>query len=621
MGPMPRAPLRGDAAALRAFHEEQPLGKAVDWVLLKKLWPMLQPHAGLLGLSLALFVPVTVLGLAQPWLLRKAVADGIGRGDVSALHAISLAYLGVLVLEYGARFAQLYSMQLGGQRSCADVRRKVFEHVQGLRLSYFDRTPVGRVLTRVTNDVESLNEAFASGALTAIGDFLMLVGILALMLVLDWKLALFTVGALPLLIFVVEWFRRRARQAFREIRTKVARINSSLGEQVQGVAVVQAFGREARCREEFDVLNGAYRDANYDAIRYDVGVYAVVEAIGDLVAVAMLWWAGAHLVVGSIEAANLVAFLELIRRFFMPVRELSTKYTVMQSAMSSAERIFQLLDTAEPDAPIKDATAADRARDVLLSFDGVTFAYRPGEPVLHDVGFDVRRGQKVAIVGATGSGKTTIASLVQRLYEWDEGEIRLEGRDIRSIGRADLRRRFAVVPQDVFLFSGDIASNVALGDPSPDRERVRWALEQVGAWEHVAARAGGLSAKVSERGQNFSVGQRQLLAFARALYRDPEILILDEATASVDTETEAILQKAVERLLQGRTSLVIAHRLSTIRAADRILVLHRGRLVEQGTHDELVAAGGIYARLHRIQTAGADPRLSDPGSPAPGAHP
>jgi ATP-binding cassette subfamily B protein len=614
--PMPRAPLRGEAA-LKAFHEEQTLGKAVDAVLLKKLWPFFRPHGRLLVASLVLLVPVTLFSLTQPYLIRQAVSKAIAVGSLSKLHMFALLYLGMLVLEYASRFAQLYTMQLGGQRSTAGLRRHIFSHVQGLRLSYFDRTPIGRVLTRVTNDVEAINEAFSSGALTAVGDALMLVGILVVMIVLNAKLALFTLGALPLLALVVEWFRRRAREAFREIRAKIARINSSLAEQVQGVAVVQAFGREARCQEEFDELNRGYRDANYDAIRYDVGVYAIVEAIGDLVVAGMIAWAGAHLVVGRVQAGDLVAFIELIRRFFMPVRELSTKYTVMQSAMAASERIFQLLETNERDAPLRDATAADPAREMHLTLEHVGFSYRPGEPVLHDLSFEVRRGQRIAIVGATGSGKTTIASLVLRLYEWETGDIRLDGRDIRSIPRQELRRRFAVVPQDVFLFSGDIVSNVALGDPEPDRDRVRWALEQVGAWEHVALRAGGLDAKISERGQNFSLGQRQLLAFARALYRDPEILILDEATASVDTETEAVIQKAVERLLQGRTALVIAHRLSTIRAADRILVMSKGRLVEQGTHDSLLAAGGIYARLHRIQTAAADARLSEPPAAPP----
>jgi ATP-binding cassette subfamily B protein len=495
----------------------------------------------------------------------------------------------------------------------ADLRSTIFQFFQGLRLRYYDRTPVGRLVTRATNDVDALSDLFASGALNAMGDLIALVGIVVMMLALDWRLAVVSFLALPVVGGIVHFIRKRSRQAFRDVRARTARLNAFLNEQVNGISVVQAFVRERAMSSEFDAVNVGYRDANKRAIYFEAVLDAAIEMVGTLCIASILWFCGVRRVFDhAITFSLVVTFTQYIRQFFEPISMLSQRYTLLQSAMAGAERIFELLDekdTVTPPLPESACSPAGPSEEAV-ALEHVSFEYKPGVPVLRDVTFSASRGERIALVGATGAGKSTVASLLLRLYEPQEGALRVLGRDVRGYDAQELRRLFSVVPQDVFLFPGTVLSNIAVADAEPDRGRADEALRRIGARELFQRRAArdregldALDARVDERGQNFSAGERQLLAFARALYRDAPLLVLDEATASVDSDTEARLQRALEEVVRGRTSLVIAHRLSTIRAADRIVVFHKGRVVETGSHEQLLALGGVYARLHRMQFA------------------
>ncbi|MFO0588656.1 MAG: ABC transporter ATP-binding protein [Polyangiaceae bacterium] len=596
------------AAALDKFHEEATLGESYDARMLLRLWPFLRPHAGALAVSLCFLLIASGLAIAKPLVMRSALDAIKGPEGASMLTRSGVILATLLVVEQAIAFPQVYLMQLAGARAMNDLRLHVFRFLHTRKLGFFDRTPVGRLVTRVTNDVDAINEMFASGALNAFGDLLRLLGIVSVMITLDPQLSLIAFVAVPPVAIGVNWTRRRIRDAFREIRVKTARMNTYLNEQISGMGVVQAYAREEQSAAEFDVINAAYRAANNRSILYDSALDAAIEMVSRVCLALILWWAGVRS--SNVSFGTLFAFVWFIDMFFGPIRDLSARYTLLQSAMAGAERVFELLDNKEEDAgsiaadlPADAATKPAGATVPAFEMSHVSFEYKPGVPILRDVSLAADPGEKIAIVGATGAGKSTVTAVLLRLYEIQSGSIHVFGKEARSLSRSDLRSKFAVVPQDVFLFPGTVASNIAAGDPDPDMEKVTRALRRIDALDLFERREGGILAPVLERGSNFSAGERQLIAFARALYRDPPIMILDEATANVDSDTEARLQHALESAMSGRTSLVIAHRLSTIRAADRIVVFHKGRVVEQGTHEALLAQNGVYARLYELQFA------------------
>lgn len=568
-----------------------------DGTLLSDVWPYLKPHGLWLTAALATTVLTAGLALLRPLIMLRALDEALATGDRDAMFLGGLVYTGVAILEQILNFVQVYSTQVVGARAMADLRLAVFKFLGELPLGFFDRQPVGRLVTRVTNDVDSLLELFSSGALNALGDLLRLLGVVVIMLVLDWKLSLIGFAALPFIFLLVMGVRTRAREAFREIRGETARMNSNMNEQVNGVALVQAYGRQEAMLREFDEINASYRDANIKAVKYDAIQDAAIDALSSISMASIVMALGFQ----AATFGTVVALTAYLKQFFEPISMLAQRYTLLQAALSGAERVFGLMRLAERDAPTYPAEEAKNGDSTYaVELENVTFGYKPGLDVLHQVSLRARPGESIALVGPTGSGKTTITALLLRLYEHREGVVRVDGTDVRSLSRDDLRRKFAVVPQDVYLFPGTLAENIAAG-PEPDRERVKQVLQDMDLLEFMTRRAGGLDTEVVSGGTNFSAGERQLIAFARALYRDAKILILDEATASVDSETEGRMQRALKKLMEGRTSVVVAHRLSTISAADRIVVLQKGHVVEQGTHPELLVRDGLYAALHRLQ--------------------
>lgn len=581
-------------------REEEIFGKSYDFNLIKRLWQFIVPHQGIFWFSMLLLPLQQVLGLAQPYIMKVAIDRHIAEGDLWGLQGVGLLFLLAFLGEVVTFYFHYYFTMLLAQKCLADLRVAIFSHVQRLPMSYFDRNPVGRLVTRMTTDVDVLQEMFAAGVMTLISDFIMLAWIVLIMFYLHWELALVSLALIPPMALAINFFRVKARQTYRLIRERIARINAYLGEAISGMAVIQLFAREERSYREFDELNAAHRDANQWSNIYEAALYSMVEAAGSVSVALLLWYGGGEVLHGVIGIGTIVAFKEYLHRFFVPLRDFSQKYTVMQSAMSSAERIFHLLDT-----PV---SIASPARPVVLrtfrgeiNFQDVWFSYKENEPVLRGVSFKVEPGEKVAVVGATGSGKTTTIKLLSRFYDIQRGSIRVSGVDVREWDLQALRRHIGVVLQDVFLFSGDVRSNLCLGDFLIPVERVERAARYANIEGFIRRLPGGFSAQVRERGSNFSAGQRQLLALARVLVFQPEILVLDEATSSVDSETELLIQDALEKIMWGRTSLVIAHRLSTIRNADRIIVLHRGEVREVGSHAQLLERQGIYYRLYQLQ--------------------
>ncbi|MDM7915164.1 MAG: ABC transporter ATP-binding protein [Candidatus Eisenbacteria bacterium] len=584
------------------LDDEPQYRQQIDRRLLRRLFALTRPHRGTLILAVALLTLTSLAELAFPILMKRGIDRYIAGRDLEGLLRISLAYLALLISVFLLRYAHLTATQGLGQRIMYDLRSRLFRHAQRLSIPYYDRNPVGRVMTRLTGDVEVLNEMFTSGFVSIFGDVLILVGIVTAMLLLDWRLALVTFVVLPPLILATSAFRRRVRDAYTQIRVQVAAMNAYLQEHLTGILLVQLFRREPERRQGFDEINAAHRDAFLRSVQAYAVYFPVIEFLEAGAVALILGYGGDRVSTGTFTLGTLIAFLQYSERFFRPIRDLSDRYNTLQGAMASSERVFELLDTpAEIAAPAGGHVPGASSPRGEIVFDRVGFGYHPDDPVLHDLSFRIAPGESVALVGHTGAGKTTIASLLLRFYDVQQGSVKVDGIDVRAWKLAELRRRIAVVPQDVYLFSGSAIRNVGLRDPSIDRVQIEEAIGTVEARDFLERLPEGLDTELRERGNRLSVGQRQLLSFARALVRDPEILVLDEATSSVDTQTEQRIRAATRRLIQGRTSLLIAHRLSTIRNVDRILVLHRGRLVEEGSHLELLAAGGIYAKLYEIE--------------------
>ncbi|HUD71199.1 MAG TPA: ABC transporter ATP-binding protein [Dongiaceae bacterium] len=587
-------------------HDDDVVGRVYDARLVRRLLGYILPEASLMTASVACMLVVMVAQLAQPWLLKILIDDHLVARRADGLGRLALLFLLAFVVEQTARFAQLYTMERTGQNVIRALRAQVFAHLQSMDAAFFDATPVGRLMTRVTTDVESLADLFASGAVSLLGDVVKLVAIIGILWWLDPRLALVTFTVMPVLFGLSALFRGRIRTSYREVRRRIARINAFLQEAVTGMLLVQLFRRQAVDRRAFEAINDDHRDAELKAVVYESAFSAVVEMVGTLATAAIIGYGGWRIAAGALTFGTLVAFLEYTNRFFGPLRDLSGFYAVLQSAMASLERLFGLLDTTPairtrltPAPGVAPAVAGTRVP--FLEFDRVQFAYRPNEAILRDVSFRVERGQRIALVGATGAGKTTIIKLLLRLYDPTGGAVRLEGRDLRDLPLQETRRRLGVVMQDHFLIAGTVAENIAFGDPRLPRAALEAAARVARADDFVRALPRGYDTPVRERGGNLSVGQKQLLSLARAIASDPELLILDEATSNIDTETEERIQAALAEALRGRTSILIAHRLSTILASDRILVFHHGRLAEEGDHASLLQRGGIYARLCELQ--------------------
>jgi ATP-binding cassette subfamily B protein len=584
----------------QASHQEEILGKAYDLRLIKRLWLFIRPYKRLFYISLLLLPVQQALGLAQPYLMKIGIDRYIAGKDLWGLQTLMLLFLGALIGETLAAFAHYYLAMLVAQRCLADLRVAIFSHVQKLQMSYFDRNPVGRLVTRMTTDVDVLQEMFASGVVTLVADFIMVIWIVGIMFYLHVGLALVSLALIPPMAVAINFFRIKARQTYRRIRERIARINAYLGEAISGMAVIQLFAREEKTFREFDALNAHHRDAYHLSNLYEAALYSMVEAAGAVSVGLLLWYGGGEVLHAAIGIGTLVAFKEYLHRFFVPLRDFSQKYAVMQSAMASAERIFQLLDTPVHIRTPENALVPKPFRGEVV-FDNVWFHYKSDAPVLKGISFRIEPGERVAVVGATGSGKTTTIKLLNRSYDIEQGSIKVGGIDVRQWDLKALRRHIGVVVQDVFLFSGDVRANLALGNPTIPMERIEEAARIANADAFIRRLPEGYSAHVRERGSNFSAGQRQLLALARVLVYQPEILVMDEATSSIDSETEALIQDALEKVMRNRTCLLIAHRLSTIRNADRIIVLHHGEVREVGSHAELMAKAGIYHRLYQLQ--------------------
>ncbi|MGH7369259.1 MAG: ABC transporter ATP-binding protein, partial [Candidatus Methylomirabilaceae bacterium] len=564
------------------YHDDDVLGKAYDARLMRRLLTYLRPYRSWVLASLLLLLLTTAMQLLGPYITKVAIDSYIAANDLRGLNLAVLAYLATVLVGFVSQWAQSYTMQRTGQWAMHDLRAQLFGHLQRQDLAFFDKNPVGRLMTRVINDVETLNELFGSGVVALLGDLLMLIGVAVAMFALDWRLALASLITFPFMLRATAAYRKRARENYRESRRILARMNANLQENISGMATVQTFGQEERHFRKFREINTQHRDALLTSIHYNAVFFPSIELFSAITVGLVLWYGGSLVLEDRVLPGVIIAFIQYIHRLFTPIRDLAEKYNILQAAMASSERVFKLLDVRESLAVPRNPRRPDRLRGEI-EFRDVWLSYLPGEPVLKGISFRVAPGEKVALVGATGGGKTSIISALCRFYEVERGSIRIDGIDVREWDKRTLRRHLGLVLQDVFLFSGTVSQNISLGDATVSEERVLEAARRVYAQGVIDRLPGGFQAVVQERGSTLSQGERQLLSFARALAFDPPILILDEATSSVDTATERLIQDALRELLHGRTALIIAHRLSTIQFVDRILVVHKGRIREEGT--------------------------------------
>lgn len=581
-------------------NEDEIIGKAYDAKLMKRLLTFIKPYKRYVIFAILLNIIVAALGPLRPYLTKIAIDNYIVNKNFTGLLWITIALFATLFFQSAIQYLLTYYTQYFGQKTIYDIRLKLFSHTQRLAIKFFDKTPIGRLVTRVTNDIESLNELFSSGIIMIFSDVFIIFWILGFMFFMDWKLSFVSLSILPVLIYGTFLFRRKVRENYRDVRFHLARLNSYMQEHITGISVMQLFHKEKEELQKFSGINGDHKKANVDSIFYYAVFYPAVEFVSSIALALIIWYGGGEVVHNVLTLGTLFAFLQYTEMFFRPIRDLSEKYNIMQTAMASSERVFKLLDD---ETFIKNPEEPKFLHSVKgsISFKDVSFAYNKDEFVLKNISLDVNPGETVAIVGATGAGKTSIINILTRFYDINSGVIRVDGIDIREVDKRDLRKQISIVLQDVFLFSGTIKSNIGMNNPEITNEQIQRAAELVGADKFIQLLPKKYDEEVKERGATLSVGQKQLISFARALAFNPQILILDEATSSVDTETEILIQQAIEKLLVGRTAIVIAHRLSTIQNANKIIVMHKGEIKETGNHQELLAKRGIYYRLYQLQ--------------------